>query len=399
MKKITSKNSSIHKIATTLDPLRQVTFTTKKGCLGLWRRTLLHRYYVAVQNIPGFDVTWQDQDKGGKHNLPIDLQEELRSKSSNLPQNEDLALTKVTIFFRDDQRLKITIYYTTNKVLVQGKSCFPWATDEFQCLKTLVEELYGKQADDQTTIEAVNSLPLPAICSNQTDNPSQGNQSLKSSNTSPGLDCSPSEDPPKPITLNLQLSSPLPPISPMIAVFSNDTRDADQSPESPLSSPVGASKIPSKPDELVNQLISTPVAGTHSEATNQSTWNSPLSLPDDIVEAVSSSGRKMLLSEPSTTTKEVNLKKSPQILHTPCHPKKRQSTPFIKRRNKPYLTPTSAPVRQVFQELKDIKQTIVEKNFLFFLKTQKLQSKMNCAFTLHKSLISSTQKLTLSKQK
>ena len=151
----------IHKIKHTLDPLRQVTFSTKRGCIGLWRRTLLLRYYVQVQSVPGFSVTWQDQGKGGRCDLTSDLDAERFSSEPIALPNNDVALTKVTIFFEGEQRLKITLYYSTFKVLVQGKSCSPWVDAEFFSLKTLVERLYDQHVGREAAVKAILSLPLP----------------------------------------------------------------------------------------------------------------------------------------------------------------------------------------------------------------------------------------------
>ena len=161
-KKRKSVSSGAHKIKKTNDPFRQVTFTIKRGCIGLWRRALLVRYFAQLQTLDSIHITWQDQDAGGKNDLPCDLNSELSSLDPiALPPNESLALSKLTLFYDNKQELKITVYYTTFKVLVQGKSCVEWVDKEFKPLKATIEAIYEKRVGTEAAVSSIKAIPLP----------------------------------------------------------------------------------------------------------------------------------------------------------------------------------------------------------------------------------------------
>ena len=105
-------------------------------------------------------MLWQDQSKGGRHDLPCDLKSEKASTAPIcLPNQSESALSKITIFYHGDQRLKLTVYYSTSKILIQGKSCATWVSDEFKTLKALVDALYAQNAGRAAAIQAIESIP------------------------------------------------------------------------------------------------------------------------------------------------------------------------------------------------------------------------------------------------
>ena len=138
---------------------KQVTFELNKQSVLYWRRTLLLRYFVDLGQDSQINIEWEDSDK--KKNVLL-LKDEEKPFIEKLPHS-DLFKSTVKVSFKSVKVITITIYYTTQKCLVQGNTCQEWTNEEFGKIKTLVDQCL-KGGNPKCTIDSeIRKVALPSI--------------------------------------------------------------------------------------------------------------------------------------------------------------------------------------------------------------------------------------------
>ena len=131
---------SLETIHNTLDPI-QKTFRTDFEYLPFWRFVLYQRY-VGDYQPPG--MCGELTNYGILHcaypSSPVNT-------ISPIPSN--LQQSAISIRLRSNRRqlLKITLYFTTGTIMVQGAACLQWVEDEFSMLQAVVHTMASNSRD------------------------------------------------------------------------------------------------------------------------------------------------------------------------------------------------------------------------------------------------------------
>jgi hypothetical protein len=168
--KIVSTSKSARSSPTTQDSevghkidSKQITIDTDDQKIYLWRRLLHLRYFEQAGDLNNVHIKWTDSDKATK---TINVGDEEHVFSMAAPCSE-LFKTVIRIDVNNKKLLTITIFYTTNRILIQGVSCQDWLHSEFDRLRTMINTIHGElltNADKTTQTSCVNqvcTLPLP----------------------------------------------------------------------------------------------------------------------------------------------------------------------------------------------------------------------------------------------
>ena len=157
-----SETSHTVQITHTLDPI-QKKFKTSPEYLPFWRYVMYQRY-IGQYKPQNLVTSWEN--KGPKHS-PKETTPVL--KPSEIP--DDLAQSTIRLTYKipneklnsksTTKSLTITIYYTTGRVLMQGKACSVWVEEELQTLVALVHTLYSRCNTNVTDNLTTKNIIIP----------------------------------------------------------------------------------------------------------------------------------------------------------------------------------------------------------------------------------------------
>ena len=123
----------LEQIHDTFDPI-QKTFQTSQVYLPTWRFVLYQRY---IGQYRPNNLVGQLINQGPLH-CPLPAEE----IASILPIPMNLKQSAFAIFNQESRQiLKITVYFTTGTILIQGNACHEWVDEEFQILRSIVHTL------------------------------------------------------------------------------------------------------------------------------------------------------------------------------------------------------------------------------------------------------------------
>lgn len=145
-------NCSLESITNTLDPI-QKTFVTQYEYLSVWRYVLYHRY-VGQYKPEGVSSDWINYGKLHCY-YPTTEVTDTTAVHTDLQQSTiEIRETKSS-----QKLLKIHIYYTTCRILLQGRACREWVEREFRSLQSIVHTL--ATSNTEPTQVTMDDIQLP----------------------------------------------------------------------------------------------------------------------------------------------------------------------------------------------------------------------------------------------
>ena len=120
-----------------------------------WYEVMNMRYYEHLQEV--YNIVWSDtSDKEGKTLLEKQVKvSEIMTETNKNRKNKTHPTTSEIILSKNQSLYIITLYYTTNTVLIQGNQKSIWANKEFTILKVV---LLHKREHNMSMDEAYNKI-------------------------------------------------------------------------------------------------------------------------------------------------------------------------------------------------------------------------------------------------
>lgn len=139
---------------------------TDKNTVLIWRRILMIRYFNKLGADKNCNITWKDFDI---KNRPITLSDEKHPFEWRMPPN--LMKSSVEIVINKEKLGVISIFYTTNSMMIQGKNSQKWMTYEHDLLKELVTKISrGKGRNSSSEVDKlIKNVKFPTEICEQSD--------------------------------------------------------------------------------------------------------------------------------------------------------------------------------------------------------------------------------------
>ena len=147
--------SNIAEINDTADPIqKKITYEVSDRLL--WRSLLLQRYYNDLGSSDKLDVVWGDFNDKSR---PILISNEDPKQLMNKIGRKTLFKTIIQINLIDSTKLMtITMYYTTDTIMIQGHASQTWVTKEYKCLLECIRLM--RNSPNCLPALPVNDLPV-----------------------------------------------------------------------------------------------------------------------------------------------------------------------------------------------------------------------------------------------